>query len=152
MYLNTMSDVARVTTHINAFEKHVLSTNITLTSIYLSSSRSISSSGRRSHAAVVPTVYVISFSHIWLGFPLLLSPPIIPCIIAFSKPLWRVAWPKYLSCWRLTRLYSQSVGRWRSFNIEYYHITFKIFRWQYETKVWMTWTLHSYSPWKCKYK
>ena len=25
-------------------------------------------------------------------------PATIPCIIAFSKPLWRVTWPKYFSC------------------------------------------------------
>ncbi len=43
---------------------------------------------------------------------------IIPCIIVFSKTLRRVTLPKYLSCWRLTQLYSQFFGRWSSFNIE----------------------------------
>ena len=44
----------------------------------------------------VPNVSVMYFSHFGFGFPLLLSPAIIPCIIVFSKPLCRVMWPKYL--------------------------------------------------------
>ena len=48
-------------------------------------------------AAIVPNVSVMSFSHLCLGFPRLLFPATIPCIIVFSKPLWRVTWPKYLS-------------------------------------------------------
>ena len=69
-------------------------------------------------AAIVPNISVMSFSHICLGFPLLF-PATIPCIIVFSKPLWRVLrWPKYFSFWHLTILYSQFVGRWSSFNIE----------------------------------
>ena len=41
-------------------------------------------------AAIVPKVPVItsmSFLHLCLGFPLLLFPATIPCIIVFSKPL-----------------------------------------------------------------
>ena len=41
--------------------------------------------------------FVMSFSHLCLGFPRLLFPATIPCIIVFSKPLCRVTWPKYLS-------------------------------------------------------
>ena len=40
--------------------------------------------------AIVPNMYVMSFSHLCIGFPLLLFPATIPCIIVFSKPLWRV--------------------------------------------------------------
>ena len=67
---------------------------------------------------IVPNVSVISFSHLCLGLPRLLFPATIPCIIVFSKPLWRVTWPTYFSFWRLTKLYSQLVGRWSSFHIE----------------------------------
>ena len=52
-------------------------------------------------AAIVPTVSVMSFSHLCLGFPLLLFPATIPCIIVFSKPLWRVTSPSYLSFYAL---------------------------------------------------
>ena len=69
-------------------------------------------------AAIVPNVSVMSFSHLCLGFPRLLFPATIPCIIVFSKPSWRVTWPKYFSCWRLTKLYSRFVGKCSSFNIE----------------------------------
>ena len=62
-------------------------------------------------AAIVPNVSVMSFSHLCRGFPLLLFPATISWIIVFSKPLWRVTWPKYLKFWRLTKLYSQFVGR-----------------------------------------
>ena len=64
-------------------------------------------------AALVPNVFVMYFSN--LGFPLLLFPATIPSIIVFSKPLCRVTWPKYLSVWRLTELYSQFIDRWSSF-------------------------------------
>ena len=37
------------------------------------------------------------FSNLCLGFPLLLFPATIPCIIVFSQPLCRVTWAKYLS-------------------------------------------------------
>ena len=99
-----------------------------------SSSRSISSSGRRCplclcqidaflrhsaycchHTKRIWDVFVPSLS--WVSsasFP----GYIIPCIIVFSKPLRRVTLPKYLSFWRLTKLYSQFFGRWSSFNIE----------------------------------
>ena len=62
-------------------------------------------------AVIVPNVSVMSFSHLCLGFPRLLFPATIPCIIVFSKPLCRVTWPKYLSFCRLTKLYIQFVGR-----------------------------------------
>ena len=62
-------------------------------------------------AVIVSNVSVMSFSHLCLGFPLLLFPATIPCIIVFSKPLCRVTWPKYLSFCRLTKLYIQFVGR-----------------------------------------
>ena len=55
-------------------------------------------------AVIVPNVSVMSFSHLCLGFPRLLFPATIPCIIVFSKPLCRVTWPKYLSFCRLTKL------------------------------------------------
>ena len=72
-----------------------------------SSSRSISSAGRRCpnvsaklmpvirHAACCchRTKRMMYFSHLCLGFPLLRF----PCIIVFSKPLWRVTWRTYLS-------------------------------------------------------
>ena len=48
-------------------------------------------------AVIVPNASVMSFSHLCLGFPRLLFPATIPCIIVFSKPLCRVTWPKYLS-------------------------------------------------------
>ena len=38
-------------------------------------------------AAIVPNVYVMSFSHLCLGLPLLLFPATIPCIIVFSKQI-----------------------------------------------------------------
>ena len=63
-------------------------------------------------------IYLISFSRLCLGFSLLLFPATIPCIIVFSEPLCRVAWPKYLRFWRFTKLYAQFVGWWSSFNIE----------------------------------
>ena len=83
------------------------------TSIY-TSSRSISSSGRRFPKVLVKfmpvlrhsaccchrakrTVYVMYFSHGCLGFPLLLFPATIPCIIVISKPFCRVTRPKHLS-------------------------------------------------------
>ena len=69
-------------------------------------------------AVIVPNASGMSFSHLCLGFHLLLFPATIPCIIVFSKPLRRVTLPKYLSFWRLTKLYSQFFGRWSSFNIE----------------------------------
>ena len=62
-------------------------------------------------AVIVPNVSVMSFSHLCLGFPRLLFPATIPCIIVFSKPLCRVTWPKYLSFCRLTKLYIQFVGK-----------------------------------------
>ena len=45
--------------------------------------------------AIVLNISVMSFSHLCLGFPLLLFA--IPCIIKFkfSKPSCRVMWPKY---------------------------------------------------------
>ena len=61
-------------------------------------------------AVIVPNVSLMSFSHLCRGFPLLLFPATIPCIIVFSKPLWRVTWPKYFSFCRLTKLYIQFVG------------------------------------------
>ena len=48
-------------------------------------------------AVIVPNVSVMYFSHLCLGFPRLLFPATIPGIIVFSKPLWRVTWPKYFS-------------------------------------------------------
>ena len=86
-----------------------------------SSSRSISSSGRHCpnvSAKLMPVLAcllaaaVMSFSHLCLGFPPLILPATIPCIIVLSKPLWRVTWLKYFSCWHLTKWYSQFVGRW----------------------------------------
>ena len=43
--------------------------------------------------AVVPNVSVMSFSHLYLVFPMVLFSAIIPCIIGSSKPLCRVTWP-----------------------------------------------------------
>ena len=74
----------------------------TLVVLNITPSRSISSSERRCpdvSAKSMPvlylncTKYVMSFSHLCLGFLLLLFPATIPCIIVFSKPLWRVMWP-----------------------------------------------------------
>ena len=90
------------------------------TSLPYSSSRSISSSGRRCpdvsvlrHSACCchRTKRMMSLSHLCLGFPRLLFPPTIPGTIVFSKPLWRVTWSKYFSFSRLTKLYIQFVGR-----------------------------------------
>ena len=41
------------------------------------------------------TYNVMYFSHLCLGFPLLLFSATIPCIIVFSKPFWRVMWPDH---------------------------------------------------------
>ena len=35
-----------------------------------------------------------------------------------SRPLCRGTWPTYLSLWRLSKWYSQFIGRWSSFNVE----------------------------------
>ena len=93
-----------------------------------SSSRSISSSGRRCPDVCAKLMPVLRHSaccchrtkRIWDVFlPSLswVSSATIPCIIVFSKPLRRVTLPKYFSFWRLTKLYSQFFGRWSSFNI-----------------------------------
>ena len=55
--------------------------------------------------AIVPTIYVMYFSHLCIGFPPLLFPATIPCIIVFSKPVCQVTWPKYLSFYKVNLIY-----------------------------------------------
>ena len=93
------------TSIINVYWVGLLLNMSHITFSLLLSSQSISSSGRRAQmslrnrrlssatplaAAIVPNVSVMSFSHLCLGFPRLLFPATIPCIIVFSKPSWRV--------------------------------------------------------------
>ncbi len=61
-------------------------------------------------AAIVPNVSVMSFSHLCLGFPRLLFPATIPCIIVFSKPSWRVTWPKVFN--KLNWYYNITILLW----------------------------------------
>ena len=63
----------------------------------------------------VPNVTVMSFSHLCLDFPLLLFPATIPCIIVFSKPLWRETWQKYLT----TSVRQDAVAAQRTMTFQY---------------------------------